>query len=257
MYVPAIQGVIDRRILVNYRIRPEAAAKLLPDPFRPQLVGGWAIGGICLIRLKEIRPRLWPRRLGIRSENAAYRFAVEWQQEGQTHTGVYIPRRETSSRLNAWAGGRLFPGVHHLADFEVSETNDRFDVELTSRDGEQQFHVVAERSVGLPKTSVFTSVQTMSEFFAEGSYGYSPRSDKPGGCVCCDGLELRCATWSVQPLAVAHLESSFFGDTDLFGPGDAEFDCALLMQGIPHSWHTLPPIPIDDSQATSKKLSIS
>jgi len=77
-HLPIIRGVIDRRILVNFTVDPAVAAKLLPRPFRPKLVNGFAVAGICLIRLKQIRPRGWPAILGISSENAAHRIAVEW-----------------------------------------------------------------------------------------------------------------------------------------------------------------------------------
>ena len=73
MKLPRIKGVIDRRMLVNFRIDPDAAAAQIPQPFRPMLIDGSAIGGICLIRLKHIRPVFLPRLLGIRSENAAHR----------------------------------------------------------------------------------------------------------------------------------------------------------------------------------------
>ena len=45
--IPVIQGVIERRILVNYRVDPAVLAAQLPAPFRPQLVDGWAMAGIC------------------------------------------------------------------------------------------------------------------------------------------------------------------------------------------------------------------
>jgi hypothetical protein len=70
MRLPAISGVIDRRILANYRVDPDCMAAALPRPFRPQLVDGYAIGGICLIRLKRVRPKLLPIPWGIGSENA-------------------------------------------------------------------------------------------------------------------------------------------------------------------------------------------
>jgi len=53
-----------------------------------------------------------------------------------------------------------------------------------------------------------------------------------------DGLELRCRTWAVQPLAVEAVDSSYFGNRDKFPEGSAVFDCALLMRGIDHEWHT-------------------
>src|SRR5450631_100992 len=84
MRLPALEGVIDRRLLVNYRVDPEIAARWLPAPFRPQLVNGFAVAGICLIRLVKLRPVGAPRWAGLTSENAAHRIAVEWP----TKTGI-------------------------------------------------------------------------------------------------------------------------------------------------------------------------
>lgn len=108
MRLPAIHGIIDRRILPNFRIDPHCLAAALPNPFRPQLFGDFAIGGICLIRLKRIRPKFLPAPWSIGSENAAHRIVVEWDTNGETKQGVYIPRRDTNSRLNSWAGGPTF-----------------------------------------------------------------------------------------------------------------------------------------------------
>ena len=51
MRLPNLEGLVERRLLVNYRVDPEVATRLLPSPFRLQLVNGWAVAGICLIRL--------------------------------------------------------------------------------------------------------------------------------------------------------------------------------------------------------------
>lgn len=110
MRLPVIRGIIDRRILANYRVDPCVLTKLLPPTFRPQMVDGFGIAGICLIRLKSIRPSFMPSWMGISSENAAHRIAVEWDDGDHVRTGVYIPRRDTSSTLNSLAGGRIFPG---------------------------------------------------------------------------------------------------------------------------------------------------
>jgi hypothetical protein len=122
MRIPVICGIIDRRILANYRIDPAAMRRFLPAPFRPKLVDGYSIAGVCLIRLKNIRPRFVPFQWGIRSENAAHRIAVEWGNGADQEEGVYIPRRDTSSWSNVFAGGTVFPGVHHHATFTVAES---------------------------------------------------------------------------------------------------------------------------------------
>jgi hypothetical protein len=233
MRLPTIQGLIDRRLLVNYRADPAAIERILPQPFRPKLHRGYAIAGICLIRLKQIRPQFMPLPMGLSSENAAHRIAVEWDAGGQVREGVYIPRRDTNSRFNALAGGRLFPGEHHHAKFNVRESDDRVSIESHSDDGQMQISVRGRIAESLPDSSVFASLDEASQFFEAGSLGYSVTSD--AGRF--DGLEMSCDSWSVEPFAVEQVKSSFFDDANQFPPGTVTFDCALLMRGIEHRWH--------------------
>jgi hypothetical protein len=207
-------------------------ARLLPAPFRPKLIEGKGMAGVCLIRLINIRPSFLPRFVGISSENAAHRIAVEWSQDGKIKEGVFIPRRDTSSRLNTLVGGRLFPGTHHRAAFQVQEHDGRYRIELNSDD--RQTHLLVEGQIAreLPAGSVFRSLKEASDFFERGSLGYSV-TGKPHQF---DGLELHSFSWHVQPLAVGKVESSFFEDETLFPSGSVNFDCALLMRGIEHEW---------------------
>jgi len=241
--VPTIKGVIERRILVNFRVDPDVISPVLPPPFQPQIVNGYAIGGVCLIRLAHVRPRILPAFIGIGSENAAHRIAVEWDAgDGSPRRGVYIPRRDTSSRLNALAGGRIFPGAHHHARFDVVETNDRYRVEMTSDDRESRLLVDSRRAHSLPGDSVFESLDQASEFFAAGSLGYSATA-RAGEF---EGLELETFNWHVEPLDVTAVESSFFSDSTRFPNGATEFDCALLMQDVEHEWHAREPLCCND-----------
>ena len=230
--LPNVHGVIRRRLLVNFRVPPEIIQRQLPRPFVPKLHNGHAIAGICLIRLEEIRPKRFPRMLGLSSENAAHRIAVEWEQDGEQREGVFIPRRDTSSRLNTLVGGKLFPGVHHHATFTVREQDDSYRLALDSDD--RQTHVLVEGSASaeLPKNSIFESIHHASEFFSKGSLGYSVTA-RPGRF---DGLELRSFNWKVVPLTINRVESSFFENQTMFPPGSVQFDCALLMRGINHEW---------------------
>jgi hypothetical protein len=233
MKIPVIRGLIERRILVNYRVDPTILASLLPSPFRPKLVHGFGMVGICLIRLRNIRPWGLPAWLGISSENAAHRAAVEWEENGVIREGVFIRRRDTDSRLNSLAGGRLFPGVHHHAEFTVQETASHFAVGLRSDDGETSIAVKADLADHFPTGSLFGSHAEASDFFQAGSLGYSVTSSP----TIFQGMELRCPNWKLEPLAVSKVESSFFGDPTIFPAGSIEFDGALLMRGIEHEWH--------------------
>ena len=205
MKMPAVEGIIERRLLVNYRVAPGALAGILPAPFRPKLVGGYAIAGICLIRLASVRPRGLPAGLGLRSENAAHRIAVEWDADGRSHEGVYIPRRDSDSRFNTFVGGRVFPGQHQHAAFAVSESDDHVDVALRSDDDCTRVAVGGRIVRSLPSGSVFPSLDQASAFFQRGSVGYSA-TRRPGRY---DGLELRVAEWHVEALAVEHVDLEF------------------------------------------------
>ena len=234
MKLPKIRGIIDRRVLVNFRVDPAILARVCPIPFRPQLINGFGIAGVCLIRLKHVRPKGFPAFLALSSENAAHRIAVQWDSNGATHSGVYVPRRDTSSLLNVLAGGRIFPGVQNRARFEVLETESEFHIAVNSDDGVANVAVDSKLSDGLPKDSIFTSIAQCSQFFEGGSLGYSPASSPDQF----DGLELQTSNWKVQPLDVSRVQSSFFNDSKIFPEGSVAFDNALLMRGIDHEWHS-------------------
>ncbi len=253
MRIPVMRGVIDRRILVNYRVDPAVLAPLVPAPFRPKFVRGFGMVGICLIRLKHIRPQLFPRSLGLSSENAAHRTAVEWDENGLVREGVYIRRRDTSSRLNALVGGRLFPGIHHHARYTVEDTGHNLHVALRSDDGVTSMSVRARRTDRLPTSSIFSSLEEASAFFQGGALGYSATPEPTRF----QGLELRCREWKVEPLDVTEVHSSFFDDESLFPKGSIHFDCALLMRGIEHEWHGKPDLCCATNPASIERIGVS
>jgi len=232
MRAPEVHGIIRRRLLVNFRVEPEVIQRHLPAPLRPKLHDGHAIAGICLIRLEGIRPKRVPQLLGISSENAAHRIAIVWEDGGKTREGVYIPRRDTSSLLNHLAGGRVFPGEHHRAKFQVIDDGDRIDLHMQAADGNVQVDVAGHVASELPPASVFRTVSDASAFFEPGSLGYSATAS--GHRL--DGIVLRTHSWAVTPLAIERVHSSYFSDESRFPAGSVTFDCALLMRDIAHEW---------------------
>jgi hypothetical protein len=233
MSLAAISGVIERRILANYRIDPQVVSRVLPAPFRPKLASGYAIGGLCLIRLGQMRPSWLPIPWGLRSENAAHRIAVEWDEAGGVREGVFIPRRHTDSRWNVLAGGLVFPVVQRLAEFRVTESSLGVSVDVLSvRDG-TTIHVSGAVVSDWPAGSVFGDLQAASDFFKAGALGYS--ADASGRQY--HGIELACESWSVEALKVDRMSSSYFQDAAVFPAGSVQLDCALLMRGIRHRWN--------------------
>lgn len=221
--VPQVSGVIKRRLLVNFRADPEVVSPLLPDRFKAKLHKGKAVVGICLIRLEHMRPSGLPQPLGMSSENAAHRIAVEWEGE----EGVYVPRRDTDSLVNQLIGGRLFPGEQHNARFQVQDDGREVSLEMKSSDGEVSLKVVGREAAALPSSSIFSSIEEASGFFEKGEIGYSATHDSDR----LEALALKTEAWKVAPFKVDEVYSSFFSDM-----AGVEFDHALVMRDIPHRW---------------------
>ena len=232
MKLPAIHGYIDRRILVNFTADPDVVRKIVPQPFRPKIYRDKAIVGVCLIRLKNIKLKGLPDFIGVSSENGAHRIAVEWDEEGKTKEGVYIPRRDTSLRLNTILGGRIFPGKHYLAKFNVKESGGNYHIDFTSSDNTGISIDATETNEFDPK-SIFGTLENVSDFFEKGAVGYSPNRDKY------EGLKLLAYTWQVRPLEVQRVHSSFYEDETIFPKGSIQFDNALLMTRVEHEWKSM------------------
>ena len=232
MLTDTMRCTIERRLLVNYRIDPEAVMKLLPAPFRPQLVSGWAVGGVCFIRLSGLRPAYFPSALGSRTENVAHRFAVEWDDVHGTQAGVFVPRRVTSSRLTALAGDRLFPGAYHLARFTVDERASELRIGVKSRDETLALSVSAQEAPFLGG-ELFDSLEEALHFFRRGALGYSP-SGSAGSLV---GVRLVSEHWDGRPLSISHMASSMFDDNRAFPKRSCTLDSALVMRNLPVRWH--------------------
>lgn len=218
-----VRAQLRRRLLISYRVDPVAAASLLPDGFRPQIVDGSAIAGICVLGLESIRPSWAQRRWGLHSENAAHRMAVEWDGPDGPERGVFIFERHSSAWHPVLFGGRLFPGVHRKARFRIEETGDRYGVAMTAAgtDLEADVEVVDEWSSG-----VFASMEEASDFYRAGRVGWSLAHD--GRTV--EPVALTTEAWKVEAGRVHTLRSSFF---DQLPEGSAEFDSVVVMRDLP------------------------
>jgi Uncharacterized conserved protein (COG2071) len=231
MRAETVDCTIERRLLVNYRIDPEMVGRLLPAPFRPQIVRGFAVGGVCFIRLGGLRLAHIPSGFGLRTENVAHRFAVEWDGSEGTQVGVFVPRRDTNSRITSWAGGRVFPGDHRRARFDVEEIGADLRIAVQSRDGALALSVAASETDCLGGT-LFSSADDAVDFFRRGSLGYSPI----GSSQRYTGVSLESQRWEALPVAVEHMTSSVFDDTHAFPRGSCVLDSGLVMRSLPVRW---------------------
>lgn len=104
---------------------------------------------------------------------------------------------------------------------------------MASADGEVAVKVHGAPGKTLPVGSCFANLAEASAFFEPGALGYSTTGE--AGRL--DGVSLKTKTWTIEPLQVDEVFSSYFMDEARFPKGSATFDCALLMRNIEHEWH--------------------
>lgn len=232
--LPTLEGVIARRVLLNFSVDPDVLS--IPGPLEPSLVRGRAVAGICLIRLEHLRPKHFPRSVGVSSENMAHRVAVQWPDREGREEGVYVWRRETDRAFVTALGGRVFPGVHGRATFDVTERYGELHYRVAAADGEADIDLRVREVDTWQPSDLFDDLDDVADFFARGDRGFSSaiRGDR------LEGLQLRSLKWEMTPLQVESVRAAFF---ESLPSGSARLDGAVLMRGIPHEWHELRHVP--------------
>jgi hypothetical protein len=224
-----VRTVIDRRLLLTMRIDPSVVHRVLPDGFRPRLVDGSAVGGICFLRLRDLHPAglavPW-----VVTENVAHRFAIMRDGAEGAIPGVYVPRRDTSSRVAALLGGRLIEGELLHARFEVHDTVSRLCIDVEGRGG-LQVHVSAH-AADASRSSLFGTVEEESLFYQDACTAYSPNRRRK----VIEAVELESERWTGTPMEVGHFCSSVFDDTAIFPRGSWTLDSAMLVRNIRAEW---------------------
>jgi len=237
--LPVLEGVIARRILLNFRCDPVVAQKQLPSPLKVENHNGFAIVGICLIRLEKLRPKGLPGIVGLSSENMAHRIAIRYPSDTGERFGVFIWRRDTDQKFVQMLGGRAFPGPHGSAEFNVSDAGPELEMTIKTAHGDADVAFSAKLSSEWSSASAFQSFRDASEFFRRGDCGFSCSMNGEN----LEGIQLKTLAWDMAALRICNIRSAFFGDTSRFPHGSITFDCGLVMRGITHEWHELQEIP--------------
>jgi hypothetical protein len=236
MKIPIIRGVVRRRLLVNYRVDANVMKSWLPAPFEPMLHRGWAVAGICLIRVEQLPRSLARFGRGLGNENAAHRVAVRWREGETIHEGVYVCTSHTDSLLGQLARGGVLPGEQRRARFRVRDDGGEIGFSMRSADRSVVVELAGHAAAAMPASSIFKSTREASTFFERGAVGYA-LSQRGAGY---EGVEAEAPHWAVHPLSVTHARSSFFDDGTRFPAGSVVFDHALVMRDIEHVWRGLP-----------------
>lgn len=106
---------------LNYAVRPEALAALLPAPLEPEIFHGSAWVQVLCSRLREMRPQGVPALFGVDFHQVSYRAAVRYTGRHGVRRGGYFVRSETDHAVMRAVGNALVEFKFH--DFEAARVS--------------------------------------------------------------------------------------------------------------------------------------
>jgi hypothetical protein len=233
--LPILEGIIARRLVLNYRADPRLFSSIVPSPLQVATINGFAVFGICLIRLEKVRPKGFPSIVGVTAESMAHRIAVRFPYRGQSKDGVFIWRRDTSQCLMSAFGGYLFPGIFNPARFQVKDSPSAVVMDIKTRRGEADTQLTAHYGGEWKPTALFETLDGASQLLKQGDCGFSCTRS----ATRLEGMRLAAQDWKVSPLQVENYKSVFFDKLAAKLGCGFEFDHAIAMHGIRHEWHEL------------------
>jgi hypothetical protein len=217
--ITPVHGVIERRLLVNYRLDPDVAKEVLPAPLRARLIGGYAVAGIALAHLGKIRPAGLPAVVGLSRETGMHAIAVEWEGARSLHTGVFVVHHDSAGAGPGWR-------LRRAARFTVDERADGLRVAYISRDRTVRVDIDVSLAAGLAGSALFRDVRAATRFL---------ELDGPGGVAwgpSLRGLKLSAGDRCIGAARVRTVTSSIFADTSVFPAGSVHLDSALLLRDL-------------------------
>jgi hypothetical protein len=233
-----LEGVIARRVLLNFRADPAVVRPLVPAPLEAVERDGAAIVSVCLIRVAQLRPKGLPGFVGIASETMAHRVAVRCPTDEGPTEGVFVWQRHSDNALLSLLGGQALPGARHRARFHPVEDADGLWMEVRTEEGAADVLFHARPAAWAP-TPAFPTFDDAAGFFARGDRGLA--------CALDDGrlesVRLRSLDWETAPLAAADVRAAFYEDAARFPRGSVLFDGALVMRRVSHEWREITEVP--------------
>jgi len=227
-----METVFKSCFLVNFGMKPELLASLLPHPIKPDIHNGEAFLSIVISDLVDMRPTFIPKGLGFNFNQIVYRAIVTTNGE----RGVHFLRSDADSRIMCFTGN-LFSFFHfNYANILNTSTWGRHNIELTSKDKQANIKASYDTSklvYDMPESSVFSNLTAAKEFFAELYVAFSTMSNQT------TAVRIKRTNWDVSLVSDAHAKYDFMDGSDMFPKGSTRLDSIFYVQNLFYHWHTL------------------
>jgi hypothetical protein len=224
---------LEQKLLLVFRAEPDTLAEWLPAEIRLRPFRGLGIAGIWIERRQQKASRLLPARLAATQNIVHHIYVTRDLAPQREKAGIFVVRRDTSSRWLSWSTTGPEVDRRHHARFRVRRRHESIDLIADSDDRVMHVALAARLTEQLPVNSAFHSLADATAFL-------QPSSAFMGAVGGLTPLATPGTTkWRLQPLAVKRIESSLFSSPTT-PCGQLEFDSAFTLRSIEFSWQQQP-----------------
>lgn len=231
--------VWEEAVAVNFRVRPDALRRVVPEPFELDLYDGWGFVSLTASRLKDFGLGVLPAILRANFYQATYRAHVAFTDfRGRRTRGYYFVRSETNSRLLSLAANMLpeFRG-HHCSTWPIFFATQGPNLLLSVDSGLDPAGKVvlvldvANPLAGMPGTSVFPSVALAREYLVDAYDAFAWHADTGEVLI----LRIDRGDWDIRIVEPVDHYLGYFADGP-FPAGSAELDSVFHFRNVPYRW---------------------
>lgn len=225
--------VFRRCLLLNYALKPEALAAVLPAGVEPDVWHGRAWLSVVAGDLRRMRPAGVPPALGVTYRQIVYRAVVRCGGR----RGVYFLRSDADSAIMNVGGNLMSFFRFHRADIAWTEDDLGLRVRVGSRDGTADLDLAlgSGDEAGLPRGSAFGDLAEAKGCLVELYTAFHPRAHQ--GRV--DVVRIRREDWRLTLPPVLEARCAYLDGTGPFPAGGAALDSVFAVRDLPYHWYRL------------------
>lgn len=203
-------GTLDRCWLFTFQSPPEWAEAMLPDALAPVTHNGRAFWNVVVCHVSRMRPKGFPKVLGVSYWHVAYRIYARYQPPGETPIeGLYFLRSDCDSRPMTALGNLMTDFRFHASGIRIRFERNLRTIEIDGADVWARASIRDEAPRALPEHSAFDTLEEADAFLKYKPYGISV--DRRGR-VNVVSIERDEAAWNSRLVTVEKQNWTFFDD---------------------------------------------